>query len=108
MHLLLVTLHYFPEPNTKPHDLAMELARRGHDVTVVTGFPHYPGNRLYDGYRMQLRRWETIDGIRVLRVPLLINRSKSSIWRIIYYLSFTFFSTFMATFLRNKYDVIWT
>ncbi|MBN1318945.1 MAG: glycosyltransferase family 4 protein [Anaerolineales bacterium] len=108
MRILLVTLHYYPEPNTKPHDLAMELTRRGHDVTVVTGFPHYPGEHLYGGYRMRLRQWETIDGIRVLRVPLLINRSKSSIRRIIYYLSFTFSSTVMATFLVRKPDVIWT
>lgn len=108
MRILLLTFHYFPEPNTKPHDLARELTRRGHDVTVVTGFPHYPGERLYDGYRMRLRQWETIDGIPVLRVPLLINRSKSSMRRIIYYLSFTFSSIFMATFLVRKPDVIWT
>ncbi|MBN1430541.1 MAG: glycosyltransferase family 4 protein [Anaerolineae bacterium] len=108
MYVLLVTLHYYPEPNTKPHDLAVELTKRGHDVTVVTGFPHYPGEQLYEGYRMRLWQWESIDGIRVLRVALFINRNKSAIRRIIYYLSFAFSATVAGTFLVPKPDVIWT
>lgn len=108
MRVLLVTMYYYPEPNTKPHDLAQELVRRGHEVFVVTGFPHYPGEKLYDGYKMRLRQWEEIDGVRVLRVPLIIDRSKSAIRRIMYYLSFSFSATVIGALLIPRPDVIWS
>lgn len=108
MRVLLISLYYYPEPNTKPHDLSRGLIKRGHEVFVITGFPHYPGRKLYDGYRMRLRQWETIDGVRVLRVPFYINRSKSATHRILYYLSFSFSAIVIGAFLLPRPDVIWT
>ena len=41
------------------------IAKRGHDVRVVTGFPNYPGGKLYPGYRLAWLRREVIDGVAV-------------------------------------------
>ena len=37
--------------------------RLGHEVQVLTGFPNYPGGRLYPGYRIRPFRRERIDGV---------------------------------------------
>ncbi|GAB1384005.1 hypothetical protein MASR1M50_23260 [Burkholderiales bacterium] len=49
---------------------ARELVRQGFEVEVLTGFPNYPGGKLYPGYRMRWLRREVVDGVQVTRVPL--------------------------------------
>ena len=46
MKILIVTQYFYPE-NFKSNDMAFELVRRGHDVTVLTGIPNYPHGRFY-------------------------------------------------------------
>ena len=41
MKILLVTQYFYPE-TFKSTDLAFELQKRGHEVTVLTGIPNYP------------------------------------------------------------------
>jgi colanic acid biosynthesis glycosyl transferase WcaI len=67
MRVLILSQYYDPEPVPKAGELARELAARGHDVQVVTGFPNYPSGRLYDGHRLGLLRKETLDGIPIRR-----------------------------------------
>ena len=43
-----------PEPTFKGLLFAKELVARGFDVEVITGFPNYPGGKLYEGYRIKL------------------------------------------------------
>lgn len=40
MRILLVTQYFYPE-QFKSNDLAFELQKRGHQVTVLTGLPNY-------------------------------------------------------------------
>lgn len=108
MKILIISLWYYPEPVGKPHDLAKELVKRGHQVTVITGFPNYPSGRIYPGYRSNLCRWETIDGVRVLRVAHLIDRSRSAVRRISSYMSFSLIATILGILLLERPDVIWT
>ena len=37
MRVAILTQYYPPEPIPKPHELALGLAERGHEVVVVTG-----------------------------------------------------------------------
>jgi len=109
MHILLVSLFYHPEPVAKPHDLAVALVNRGHQATVVTGIPSYPSGQVYAGYRIQPWQWEIIDGVRVLRVPHFINRSRSAVRRIVSYTSFAVSASLLSTLLVTAPpDVIWT
>ena len=53
MRATLICLHYPPEPSgNAPYSgaLAEGLAARGVGVQVVTGLPHYPQWRVYDGF----------------------------------------------------------
>ena len=88
MRILFITQWFDPEPTFKGLAFARELASRGHEVEVVTGFPNYPGGKLYPGYRMRLRQIELVEGVRVVRVPLYPSHDGSSVRRAVNYLSF--------------------
>src|SRR2546423_14375581 len=67
MRVLILPQYYTPEPVPKPSELAESLRRRGHDVSVLTGYPNYPAGTLYEGYRLKLAERTEIDGIPVVR-----------------------------------------
>ena len=105
MRILLLTQYYYPEPVEKVHDLARGLVRRGHEVTVLTGNPCYPKGKFYEGYR-NLLRIESLDGVRILRVPQFPDHSRSAIWRAAYYLSFAFSALIFGVLMGRKPDVV--
>jgi hypothetical protein len=49
MRLLVVSQYFWPE-NFKINDIAQALIERGHQVSVLTGKPNYPGGRFYKNY----------------------------------------------------------
>jgi colanic acid biosynthesis glycosyl transferase WcaI len=68
---VLITAKVFPPemPATAvlTRELAQEMGRHSEQVTVVTGYPHHPGGRLFPGFR---RRWVQVEeqnGYRVVR-----------------------------------------
>lgn len=105
MRILLLTQWCTPEPDFKGVPFARELQRQGHAVTVLTGFPNYPGGKLYPGYRIRLWQWEEIGGVRVLRVPLYPSHDRSAIGRILNYASFAVAATILGLLLIPRVDV---
>ncbi len=108
MQVLLISLFYFPEPVAKPHDFAIELTHLGHQVTVITGLPNYPRGQIFPGYRNRLWHWEDLDGVRILRVPHIIDRSHSAFRRIASYVSFSIMALVAGLFWVERPDIIWT
>ena len=49
MKILIVTQYYFPE-QFQINEIAPELVRRGHEVTVLCGVPNYPKGIVFQGY----------------------------------------------------------
>ena len=88
MRVLILSQYYKPEPVPKPGELAEELRRRGHDVTVLTGFPNYPTGRLYPGASLKLLRREEINGVPVTRTFELPYHGQGIIGRFLNYGSF--------------------
>ena len=81
MKALLLTQYYPPEvgaASQKVAELAEFLAERGHQATVVTGFPNYPGGVVYEGYRRKLYQREQVNGVQVVRTFLLTTRNRRS------------------------------
>ena len=58
-----------PEPQIKGITLASKIVQAGNEVIVITGFPNYPGGKIYPGYSIKLYSIEYIEGIKVIRVP---------------------------------------
>jgi lipopolysaccharide/colanic/teichoic acid biosynthesis glycosyltransferase len=94
LRILLITQWFDPEPTFKGLLFAKELMRQGHDVQVLTGFPNYPGGKVYDGYRVRLFEREIIDGVNILRVPLYPSHDGSSVKRVLNYASFAASASF--------------
>lgn len=65
MRILLITARFFPE-SFSITNIALGLKRLGHQVTVLTGVPHYGKNKVYEGYENV--RKQTYEGIEVYRV----------------------------------------
>ena len=107
MRILLLTQWFDPEPTFKGLAFARELVRRGHTVQVLTGFPNYPGGRLYHGYKVRLLQRETIDGISIIRVPLYPSHDGSALKRIANYLSFAFSAALLGPLLVGQADVVY-
>ncbi|WP_312993445.1 glycosyltransferase family 4 protein [Chryseobacterium flavum] len=107
MNVLIITQYFYPE-NFKSNDLAFELKKKGHNVTVLTGLPNYPEGKIFEGYGVFKNRKQVVNGVRVVR-SLLLPRGKGGGLRLfINYYSFAFFASVKAFFmgLNDKYDAI--
>jgi glycosyltransferase involved in cell wall biosynthesis len=87
--------------------LARELTARGHEVEVLTGFPNYPGGKIYAGYRVRLWAREKMEGISVLRVALYPSHDRSAFGRILNYLSFAASAAVIGAALIRKPNVMY-
>ncbi|WP_116092028.1 sugar transferase [Sphingomonas crusticola] len=101
MRILIISQWFDPEPTFKGLLFARELKRLGHEVEVLTGYPNYPGGKLYPGYRLRLFQRDTTDGIRILRVPLYPSHDGSALRRALNYLSFALAATLGTIFVRR-------
>jgi glycosyltransferase involved in cell wall biosynthesis len=106
MRVLILSHYYLPEPIPKPSDLAEELTRRGHSVSVVTGFPNYPSGVLFPGYKLALMRRETIAGIPAMRAFEFPYHGTNAIGRMLNYLS-TMVTTPLASLFLPSCDVMY-
>ncbi len=107
IRVLLLTQWFDPEPTFKGMVFARELVRQGFDVEVLTGFPNYPGGKIYPGYKIKLLQREVIDGVQVTRVPLYPNHDQSAAKRVFNYASFAASSLFYGLFIARRADVIY-
>lgn len=107
MKILIVTQYFYPEA-FKSNDLAFELQKRGHQVTVLTGLPNYPEGKIYKGYGFFKNRKQTINEVRVIRSLLCPRGSGGGIRLFINYYSWPFFASIKAFFLsrKEKFDKI--
>lgn len=101
MKILLVTQYFWPE-NFKGNDIAFDLVKRGHSVTVLTSKPNYPQGSFYEGYNFFNKRNETVQGVNIIRVPIIPRRTGKGLHLILNYLSFVFFSFFAVMFRVNR------
>lgn len=107
MRILLLSQWFDPEPSLKGLAFARALVARGHEVEVLTGFPNYPGGKVYPGYRVRPWRRETKDGIRINRVALYPSHDRSGLKRMANYLSFALCASLFGPWLVRRPDVVY-
>lgn len=103
----LLTQWFDPEPTFKGLVFARELVRQGFKVEVITGFPNYPGGKIYSGYKIAWIHREVIDGVNITRLPLYPSHDQSAIKRIINYVSFSASALFYGLFFMKRVDVMY-
>lgn len=69
------------------------LAKRGHEVKIVTAYPYYPDWSVKEPFRNGRYTRETIDGVEVTRCPLYVPKSPGGLKRILHHFSFAISST---------------
>jgi colanic acid biosynthesis glycosyl transferase WcaI len=108
IRVIFLTMTFDPEPGMlRGLPLARWLAARGYEVKVLTGFPNYPGGRVYDGYRIRPWQREVIDGIPVLRVPIYPSHDTRALRRIATYTSFALSAATVGAALIGPADVVY-
>ncbi|MDG4800616.1 glycosyltransferase family 4 protein [Micromonospora sp. WMMD980] len=88
MRIGILSYHFPPEPAFVPGSLAEELAARGHEVRVLTGFPDYPGGQVHPGWRQRWRHQTHSERLTVRRVPRYAGGDTSARARAAAWLSF--------------------
>lgn len=67
MKILIVSQYFYPE-NFRVNTLARELVLRGHDVSVLTAYPQYPGGVIFEGYGFDVPYEKQWHGVKIHRV----------------------------------------
>jgi putative colanic acid biosynthesis glycosyltransferase WcaI len=106
MRVLILSQYYTPEPVPKPSELAEALARRGHEVTVLTGFPNYPSGDLYEGFRLRPLQKSIVAGIPVTRAFEYPYHGTHALGRMLNYATFMIAAP-LASLFMPKCDAIY-
>ena len=107
MKLLILTNHFYPE-SFRINDIAFNRAKLGDEVTVLTGIPDYPEGHFHKGYSLFRKRCEVMEGVRVVRVPVIPRGNAGKIRMMLHYASSVFFFFFYSLYqaLFHRYDAV--
>ncbi len=104
---VLVVSQYFPPEPSRIGDFASGLAERGHEVTVLTGKPNYPGGDFYPGYGFLGQTRERHGSVEVVRVPLVPRGNGSAVRMALNYLSYALTASVLGPLLcRGRFDLV--
>lgn len=113
MRILYVTQLYEPENVAgafRASDHARAWCARGHEVTVLTGWPHYPKGEVFEGYEVDALGEEWCGPVRVLRSRVVARPLTSFVRRIQNGLGFLWFGALNAVFrkrdFKGPFDVV--
>lgn len=89
-------------------EIGEHLASIGHEVSVVTTAPHYPGWKARDGYSAKTWSKEIVAGATVFRCPLYLDVEMKGVKRLLAPLSFALTSAPVAFYqiLKQRPDVV--
>ncbi|HWF49002.1 MAG TPA: glycosyltransferase family 4 protein [Solirubrobacteraceae bacterium] len=108
MRILFLSHYFHPEvgaPQTRILETAQLLSERGHEVTVLTGFPNYPDGVIPDAYRRRLVLRELMGPIRVIRSAVYPAPNRGFARRLVNHASFAI-SSVLASPLAGRPDVV--
>ncbi len=104
MRILVFTQYYPPDfgGNAMLMDqLSQDLSKMGHEVEVITSFPHYPSGIVPHKYRRRLLRVERNEEVKVIRTWLYTSAKKTFRRRLANYASSAVFSLVAGLFTRR-------
>ena len=110
MKILIVTQYFYPE-QFQINDIAPELVKRGHEVTVLCGVPNYPKGVVFKSYETKGERelaeteYCRATGVRVMHVEQA-PRGHNPVSLLLNYISFARNSSKAVAKLDNDFDVV--
>lgn len=110
MRILIISPVYPPEPVVSAQtsaQIAEELLRRGHEVTVITAFPNRPAGKLFLTYKRRfVHREQTKNDITVVRCYTTLSSESRMISRLLENLSFGLTSGWQVL-MSERPDIIY-
>ena len=109
MRILLPIIQFPPDVNPTGvlmAQLCEGLTACGHEVSVITTFPHYENFRIWDEYRGKLVKRGQERGMEIVRLFTYAPGKKSMVNRLISYVTFNALATMAGVFSRGRWDVI--
>ncbi len=110
MKILIVSQYYYPE-QFQINEIAPELVRRGHKVTVLCGLPNYPKGVIFEGYAnnqsvaQREKEYFTQTGVEVVHVRQT-PRGNNPLSLIRNYLSFARNSIKVVREFDDDFDIV--
>lgn len=105
MKILIFSQYFYPE-SFRVNTLAKELVNRGHEVTVVTGFPQYPYGEIYEGYGFDIPYEKEWNGVKVERMKVL-PRGHNSISMLMNCVSYVIEGYKWVNKCKEKFDAVY-
>lgn len=109
MRILLLIVQFPPDTNSTGElmsQLCDGLVTYGHEVTVVTTFPHYENFRIWEEYKGKLVKRDRERGMEIVRLFTYAPGNKSMLNRLISYVTFNGLAALTAGFSRARWDII--
>lgn len=104
--LLFISQYFFPE-TFRGNDIAFYMANKGIDVTVICGTPNYPKGKFFKGYGWFSKTHEKINGVRIIRVPIIPRGQGNKIKLLLNYFSYFLVASIFLPFhllTQRRYD----
>lgn len=107
MNVLIFSQHFWPE-SFRINEVSLSLRAAGCAVSAFTGQPNYPEGRVFAGYRPWRLQVDHMDGLEILRVPLVPRGRGGALRLVANYLSFIISSVIFGPILlrRRRIDAI--
>ena len=105
MKILIITQYFYPE-TFRVNTLCTELVKRGHEVTVLTGYPQYPQGKIYDGYGFNKPYETEWHGAKIERIKMR-PRGKTPIGLLMNCYTFVHEGNKWVKRCKEKYDAIY-
>lgn len=107
MKILFVCQYFYPE-TFRGNEVAFDWANRCEDVTVVSAIPNYPLGKFFDGYGLFSKRREIVNGVKVIRIPVVPRGKGGAIRLMLNYFSFAILASIYCFYLsfKQKFDII--
>lgn len=110
MHILYI-VQYFNLPEEpgggRAYHFALQWARKGHRVTVLTGVLNHKTGTVPERYRGRLFTREELEGIELIRCASTAGIRRSIFARILNFLTFSLLSSWAGLFLAARPDVVY-
>lgn len=105
--ILFVCQYFYPE-TFRGNDVAFHLAKKGHDVHVITGIPNYPTGKFFPGYGVFKKRTEVVRGVKVTHLPIVPRGVDNKFMLMLNYFSFLVVGCIYMLWhaIFHKYDIV--
>ena len=109
MRILIVSQYFWPE-NFRINEISNFLINENIEVDILTGSPNYPEGKIFRAFEDDPDKYNSLNGAKIFRVPIIIRGSGSLFNLFLNYSSFLLSSITIGYFKlrKKKYDYIIT